>query len=99
MQGFALHPGIIHTRLQRHIEWDTTDLPLKTAAQGAATTVLVATAPELDETAPVYWQGCAPARVVEARPPDYSGGVAPYALDEGNAARLAETADRVLADL
>lgn len=99
VQGYALHPGIIHTELQRHITWDTSGLPLKSAAQGAATTVLVASAPELDEGGPLYWQDCCPARVVDARPPDYSGGVAPYALDAGNAARLWDTAEHALAEL
>ncbi|GAA1518737.1 SDR family NAD(P)-dependent oxidoreductase [Nocardioides humi] len=103
VRAFAVHPGIIHTELQRHIDWDTTDLPLKSPAQGASTSVLVATAPELAEgpvaDLPVYWQDCAPAPVVSSRPRDYSGGVAPYALDAEAASRLAEIADRVLADL
>ncbi|TYL55508.1 SDR family NAD(P)-dependent oxidoreductase [Nocardioides sp. BGMRC 2183] len=103
VRAFAVHPGIIHTELQRHIEWDTSELPLKSAAQGASTSTLVATAPELTDGAvadhPVYWQDCAAAPVVAARPRGYSGGVAPYALDEGNAARLGEIADATLAAL
>lgn len=97
VQGFAIHPGIIETKLQRHITWDTTDIPLKSTAQGAATSVLVASAPELDEGGPVYWEDCQPARVVEARPRDFSGGVASYALDHGNAGRLWDVAELALA--
>ncbi|MFF3896330.1 SDR family NAD(P)-dependent oxidoreductase [Streptomyces sp. NPDC001812] len=88
----AVHPGIIHTALQQHIQWDTAGLPLKTVAQGAATSVLLATAPELDGLGGAYYQDCRPARVVEERAPGYSGGVAPYALDPANAERLWDTA-------
>ncbi|MGW1546860.1 SDR family NAD(P)-dependent oxidoreductase [Streptomyces sp. NPDC002346] len=93
----AVHPGIIHTELQRHIQWDTAGLPLKTVAQGAATSVLLATAPELDGLGGAYYQDCRLARVVEERAPGYSGGVAPYALDPANAERLWDTGVAALA--
>lgn len=97
VQGYALHPGIIETELQRHVTWDASRLPLKTAAQGAATSVLLASAPELAEGRPTFWQDCTPAPLVDARPRSHSGGVAPYALDPGNAARLWETAEQMIA--
>ncbi|GAA4752644.1 SDR family NAD(P)-dependent oxidoreductase [Nocardioides endophyticus] len=97
VQGFALHPGIIRTELQRHITWETDGLPLKSPEQGAATSVLVSSAPELGAGALVYWQDCQPAQVVDARPADYSGGVAAYALDPANASRLWDTAEQLLA--
>ncbi len=96
VQGFALHPGIIETELASHLTLDTEGLPIKTAAQGAATSVLLASAPELADGGPTYWQDCAPAHLVDARPRDHSGGVAPYALDQGNAARLWDVADQML---
>ncbi|GGJ41311.1 SDR family NAD(P)-dependent oxidoreductase [Streptomyces brasiliensis] len=93
----GVHPGIIHTELQRHIQWDAAGLPLKSVAQGAATSVLLATAPELEGLGGAYYQDCRPARVVEERSPGYSGGVAPYALDPANAERLWDTAVAALA--
>lgn len=98
VRGFAVHPGIIHTGLQKHIEFDTGGLPLKTPAQGAATAVLVASAPDLDAEAPTYWQDCAPAPVVATRPGGFSPGVAPYALDADNASRLWGVGDRMLSE-
>lgn len=96
VHGFALHPGIIETELQRHVTWQPVGLPLKTVAQGASTSTLLASAPELAAGGPVYWQDCAPAPIVASRPADYSGGVAPYALDPANAERLWQVADRML---
>lgn len=88
----ALHPGIIHTELQRHIDWQTSGLPMKTAAQGAATSVLLATAPELEGMGGMFYENCRRSALVDARPTDFSGGVAAYALDPGNAERLWEVA-------
>ncbi|MER6146717.1 SDR family NAD(P)-dependent oxidoreductase [Streptomyces hirsutus] len=93
----AAHPGIVHTELQRHIRWDTEGLPMKSVEQGAATSVLLATAPELAHAGAGYYQDCRPAAVVAERRPDYSGGVAPYALDPAAAERLWETATAALA--
>lgn len=38
------------------------------------------------------------ARVVASRPTDFSGGMAPYALDPGNAARLWTLAEQLTAE-
>ena len=59
--------------------------------QGAATSVLLATSPLLDEIGGRYFEDCNEAPIVTRRPADYSG-VAWYALDPGNAERLGDTA-------
>ena len=59
----------------------------KTTPQGAATSVLVAASPLLDGVSGRYFEDCAEAAVVPDRG-DRTGGVAPYALDPDNAARL-----------
>jgi len=93
----ALHPGGIATNLQRHagpalIEQAIKDgMVLKTPEQGAATSVLVATSPELEGIGGRYYEDCAEAPVIERRSPERGGGgVAPYALDADNADRLWE---------
>ena len=49
--------------------------------QGAATSVLLAASPLLDGIGGRYFEDCNESRVVAERPTDFSGGVAPYALD------------------
>ena len=63
---------------------------IKTREQGAATSVLVATSPLLDGIGGRYFEDCNEARKL---PPEFAAdttvsGVAGYALDPGNAARL-----------
>jgi NAD(P)-dependent dehydrogenase (short-subunit alcohol dehydrogenase family) len=92
----ALMPGAIATRLQRHLGgMKTPQEKRKTPEQGAATTVLLATSPLLDGIGGRYFFDCNEAEVVDRRTDDMSG-VAPYALDPGNAARLWELSSRLL---
>ena len=88
----ALMPGGIWTNLQRH--WDPEVLsgmkrryPGKSPAQGAATSVFVATRAALGVGTPGYYEDCHPAQVV---PEIVDGiyGVLPHALDPTAARRL-----------
>ena len=89
----ALMPGGIATNLQRHVGGGSTStgraqtsIPLKTPEQGAATSVLLATSPELEGVGGRYYEDCAEAPVIERREDAPPGrGVAPYALDPDNA--------------
>ncbi|QYF73215.1 SDR family NAD(P)-dependent oxidoreductase [Cryobacterium sp. PAMC25264] len=90
----ALMPGGIWTNLQRH--WDPEMLagmkrryPGKSAAQGAATSVFVATRATLGVGTPGYYEDCHPAQVVPAIE-DGIHGVVPHALDAQAARRLWE---------
>ncbi len=94
----ALMPGGIATPLQRHLPAHYADDALaafraagtdfKTVEQGAATSTLLAASPLLDGVGGRYFEDCNEARVVDRRGGPGRGGVAPYALDPGNAARL-----------
>ncbi len=85
----ALNPGAIATNLQKHTGGLRTPPELrKTPQQGAATSVLLATSPLLDGVGGRYFEDCNEAAVVFRRPTDFSGGVAPYAIDPSNAERL-----------
>ncbi|GAA0433735.1 oxidoreductase [Acrocarpospora corrugata] len=94
----AVHPGVItETNLARHMDPEVLatllaashGTILKTVEQGAATSVLVATSPALDGIGGRYFENCAEATLLESATPSTSPtGVAPYALDPGNAARL-----------
>lgn len=87
--GNALNPGAIATGLQKHTGGLRTPVDRrKTIEQGAATSVLLAASPLLDGIGGRYFEDCNEAPVVAERPADFSGGVAPYALDPDNAARL-----------
>jgi NAD(P)-dependent dehydrogenase (short-subunit alcohol dehydrogenase family) len=92
----ALMPGAIHTGLQRHVSEEELDrlrrqmggaqvIPWKTAPQGAATSVLLATSPLLEGIGGRYFEDCN-----EALPnqPGTRTGVAPWALDPEAASRL-----------
>ena len=91
----ALMPGGIRTNLQRHISDEelerlrsaagVNDIQWKTTEQGAATSVLVATSPLLDGIGGRYFEDCNEAA---DNPADGRHGVADYALDPDNAARL-----------
>ena len=50
--------------------------------------MLVAASPLLDGVGGRYFEDCAEAAPVSARPTDFSGGVAAYATDQDNAERL-----------
>ena len=88
----ALMPGGIATNLQRHMDPGYIDrvvaageIQLKTPEQGAATSIYVATAPELEGVGGRYYEDCAESPVVDRRE---NQGVARYALDPENADRL-----------
>jgi NAD(P)-dependent dehydrogenase (short-subunit alcohol dehydrogenase family) len=93
----AVMPGAIPTNLQRHIGgMKTPPEQRKTPEQGAATSVLLATSPLLEGIGGRYFVDCNETAVVAQRTTDMSG-VAPYALDPGNADRLWEESLRMLA--
>jgi NAD(P)-dependent dehydrogenase (short-subunit alcohol dehydrogenase family) len=97
----ALMPGGIATALQRHIggaeylkraaeRFRQAGSTLKSVEQGAATSVLLATSPQLEGIGGRYFEDCNEAPVIHRRGEAGIGGVAPYALDVGNAERLWE---------
>jgi NAD(P)-dependent dehydrogenase (short-subunit alcohol dehydrogenase family) len=99
----ALMPGGIATNLQRHLEpgymqriRGNANLRIKTVEQGAATSVLVATAPALEGIGGRYFEDCNEAPVVAERGGLGARGVAPYALDPDNADRLWEVSSRLV---
>jgi NAD(P)-dependent dehydrogenase (short-subunit alcohol dehydrogenase family) len=99
----ALMPGGIATNLQRHLEPGymqraraSANLRIKTVEQGAATSVLVATAPELEGIGGRYFEDCHEAPTVAERGGIGAAGVAPYALDPDNADRLWEVSSRLV---
>jgi len=61
--------------------------PEKTVEQGAATSVLMAASPTVEGVTGQYYEDCAQAKPVAERAGAVAG-VAPYALDQENAARL-----------
>ena len=97
----ALMPGGIATELQRHVggegymeqaaeRFRQAGSALKTVEQGAATSVLLATSPQLDGIGGRYFEDCNEAPLIHRRGEAGLGGVAPYALDPDNAERLWE---------
>jgi NAD(P)-dependent dehydrogenase (short-subunit alcohol dehydrogenase family) len=99
----AVHPGAIATNLPRHMTAQelasvraASPAVYKTVGQGAATSVLVATSPQLKGVGGRYFEDCHEAAVLPAGAPSSSpSGVAAYAVDPDAAARLW----RVSADL
>ncbi len=86
----SLTPGAIATNLQRYRGGMSTPPELrKTVEEGAATSVFAATSPLLEGVGGRYFVDCNEAEVVQQRTGDTTG-VAPYALDAGNAERLWE---------
>ena len=71
------------------MEPGSTAVSWKTVVQGAATSVLLAAWPGLEDVGGRYFEDCNEAEVVERRGTGISG-VAPYALDPANAERLWE---------
>ncbi len=93
----ALNPGAIATGLQKHTgDLRTPEHLRKTIEQGAATSVLLAASPLVKGISGKYFDDCQEAPVVNERGPGPFKGVAGYAVDEDNSARLWETAKRML---
>jgi len=93
----AVNPGAIPTGLQKFTGGLKTPVERrKTPEQGAATSVLAATSPLLDGIGGRYFEDCREALPVRRRPCDFSGGVAPYAIDADNAERLWDLALRAI---
>ncbi|WP_028061842.1 SDR family NAD(P)-dependent oxidoreductase [Candidatus Solirubrobacter pratensis] len=93
----ALNPGAIATNLQRHVGGKLVTPPerRKTPEQGAATSVLLATSPDLEGIGGRYFDNCNEAPTVDHR--DAAGtGVASYALDPANAHRLWDASEALL---
>ncbi|MFJ5989370.1 SDR family NAD(P)-dependent oxidoreductase [Lentzea sp. NPDC092896] len=97
----ALMPGAIFTNLSAHLGIKESDVDLstiKTPEQGAATSVLLATSPLLEGIGGRYFDDCNETPAVDRRdeaPPLH--GVARYALDPDNAARLWTYSETLLA--
>jgi NAD(P)-dependent dehydrogenase (short-subunit alcohol dehydrogenase family) len=106
----ALMPGGIATPLQRHVleadpdymkraveRFSKAGSTLKTPEQGAATSVLLATSPQLEGVGGRYFEDCNEAPMIHERGEAGMGGVAPYALDPDNAERLWEVSLELIA--
>lgn len=104
----ALMPGGIATNLQRHVggpeymkeavkRFDRSGVRLKDPEQGAATSVLLATYPELEGVGGRYFEDCNEAEVIHRREPHTIAGVAPYALDPVTAERLWDVSQVLIA--
>jgi NAD(P)-dependent dehydrogenase (short-subunit alcohol dehydrogenase family) len=102
----AVHPGaIVASNLPRHLDPEylaelvnSGTYTFKTLEQGAATSVLVATSPQLEGIGGRYFEDCNEAAVVDSDVVWEGGGsgVAAYALDPDNARRLWEVSRRML---
>jgi NAD(P)-dependent dehydrogenase (short-subunit alcohol dehydrogenase family) len=91
IRAFSVHPGGIMTGLSRYMTEDEKrgyTGPLKTAEQGAATSVWCATSSQLDGKGGVYCLDCDIADVVELQAPEGRDGVIPWAIDPDSAQRL-----------
>ncbi len=105
----ALMPGGIATELQRHVggaaylaeaeeRFRRAGARFKSVEQGAATSVLLATSPQLAGVGGRYFEDCAEAPVIRRRGEAGVGGVAGYALDAANAERLWDISVHLLDD-
>jgi NAD(P)-dependent dehydrogenase (short-subunit alcohol dehydrogenase family) len=92
----ALMPGAILTQLGRHIDMKKAAAAMrgqravKTVEQGAATSVLLAASPLVEDVGGRYFENCNEAAQIDRRGEPGQGGVARYALDPANAERLWE---------
>lgn len=102
----AVHPGGIHTGLLKHVTgdivasltsrfaFDASSIPVKSVAQGAATTVWAATEPTLRNRETFYLEDCHVAEILDE--PIHTRGVMRYALDNGNAIALWHAAEKLI---
>jgi NAD(P)-dependent dehydrogenase (short-subunit alcohol dehydrogenase family) len=105
--AFAVHPGGIMTGLQKFLPLDEMralgwlkpdDTPLdifKTPAQGAATSVWAATAPELKGHGGRYLEDCR--QGLPAEPSQRASGYSPHVVDVAQALRLWDASEAMLA--
>jgi NAD(P)-dependent dehydrogenase (short-subunit alcohol dehydrogenase family) len=103
----AVHPGGILTGLQKHMTreeqmalgwFDESGAPnprFKSTAQGAATSIWAAVAPELEGVGGRYLEDCAIAQPWNSVRP--MSGVMPYALDPDRAAQLWAVSEEMIA--
>ncbi|MEW2429042.1 SDR family NAD(P)-dependent oxidoreductase [Micromonospora sp. NPDC047644] len=96
----SLMPGAIQTNLQRYVSKEELDrirsgnaAAWKSVEQGAATSVLVAASPLLDEVGGRYFEDCQEAAPAQ---PGQRTGVADYALDPEAAERLWQVSTALL---
>ena len=100
----ALHPGGILTELGRHLQAEDFEflqkrnrgMKYKSVEAGAATSVLAATAPELEGRGGLYLEDCQIAAVNDE--PGALWGVKSYALDPQNAERLWEVSEKLVGE-
>jgi NAD(P)-dependent dehydrogenase (short-subunit alcohol dehydrogenase family) len=96
VRTFAVHPGVIMTKLGRHLQPEDLELlsaktpsgeklVYKSVEQGAATSVWAATASELEGKGGIYLEDC---HIAQPSGPGASGGVESYAVDAAAAERL-----------
>ena len=99
----AVHPGVVKTGLGKHLAQEDLaylarlpgkTLEFNTLSSGAATTVWAATTPDLNGKGGLYLEDCQIAKVVDA--PFGNKGVAPYAVDQKNAAFLWKLTEETL---
>lgn len=94
IRAFSVHPGGIYTDLARNLSGEELafDGELKTAEQGAATSVWCATSPQLEGKGGVYCMDADIAEVISDFVPQGSGqqptGVLPWAIDPDLAEQL-----------
>lgn len=101
----AVHPGAIDTNLSRHMDPDALaalvssgTFTYKTPEQGAATSVLVATSPQIKGAGGRYFEDCNEAAVLDpGAPATTRHGVAAYAVDPEAAAQLWQVSASMLA--
>jgi NAD(P)-dependent dehydrogenase (short-subunit alcohol dehydrogenase family) len=104
---YAMHPGVIMTQLGRHLTaQDIADMrtsmaargdanvKIKSTAQGAAATLLAASAPELEGQGGVYLEDCHVAAVNDDA--SVPGGVRSHALNADDAKLLWELSERLV---
>lgn len=112
-RGFAVHPGGIFTPLQRHLEQEEmvalgwldkngelsalAKAGFKTPTQGAGTTLWCATSPMLEGLGGVYCENCDVADMQDEGPMARYVGVAPHAVETGDAARLWTETEKMVA--